>query len=1072
MFKFRKTQRAIAQRRRLNPLCEVLESRQLLAGPTTYLVNSIGDAGVGSGNTGDLRYAITQANANSNPAGSQIQFDPTVFSTPQTITVATPLDLNNQAGPVTITGPGANLLTISGGNTTQVFNITNQSSADDVISDLTIANGMAVTNAIEGLYANGGGISFSGGLTINDAVITHNTEQGGNGGGGIYNVYAGINISGTLTINNSVISDNSVITNNTPPGPGGQGGGIDVVGIPTTITNTTISGNTAGIGGGIEDSQGNMTITDSTISGNSTLGGGFGGGIDNSSGTVSLLGSTISGNASFSGAGINNNGNVQMTIINSTIADNDASYLGGGILNDNISLSIRDSTIASNTAMYGGGIYAYNPFNLYNSIVELNTNGSNADDIYADVSTAAPTASYNLIGVANGPSGLVNGVNNNQVGVSNPGLGVLANNGGPTQTIALLPGSPAIDAGNIALAVDANGNPLLTDQVGNPRTSNGTVDLGAVEFQSASQAPTITTNPTNQTVTAGQSATFTAAASGNPAPTVQWQVSTDGGNTFSNIANATGTTLSVPTSPAQNGNEYQAVFSNSVGTVTTTPATLTVDYAPTITSSPTNTTVNAGQTVTFSASASDGNPTPTTVQWQVNTGSGFTNLSNTGAYSGVTTDTLTITGVPAGLNGAQYQAVFSNAAGLSATTTPATLTVKVASPTAVKITPSVSTSVFGQPVTFTATVTAAPPATGTPTGSVTFLDGSITLGTATLSTSGKATLTTRAIPAGQNSTIPAIYSGDSEFATSSASTTVSVSQDSTTTTVVSSANPSSFGQSVTFTATVKAVAPGSGVPTGTVTFSDGSTSLGTATLNSSGKATFRTSALGVGSHTITASYVGDSNFTASATTTSLAQNVNQAATKTTVSSSANPSRFGQPVTFTAMVKAVTPGSGVPTGTVTFFDGSTSLGTAQLYGSGLATISISTLSVGPHTITAAYGGDGNFTLSTSAALTQTVKQAATKTTIISSANPSGPGQVSFTATVTPVAPGTGIPTGNVTFSINGTPQSPVSLTVINGVDEAAFTTTLSAAGTYTITAAYDGDINFTTSTSSVIHQKVK
>jgi len=136
------------------------------------------------------------------------------------------------------------------------------------------------------------------------------------------------------------------------------------------------------------------------------------------------------------------------------------------------------------------------------------------------------------------------------------------------------------------------------------------------------------------------------------------------------------------------------------------------------------------------------------------------------------------------------------------------------------------------------------------------------------------------------------------------------------------------------------------VPTGTVTFFDGSTFLGTISLNSSGKATFKTSGLALGSHTITVSYDGDSNFFASATTTPpLTQTVNQAATKTTVISSANPSRFGQPVTFTATVKAVAPGSGVPTGTVTFYDGTTPLGTAQLYGSGQATISISTLSVG-------------------------------------------------------------------------------------------------------------------------------
>ena len=388
-------------------------------------------------------------------------------------------------------------------------------------------------------------------------------------------------------------------------------------------------------------------------------------------------------------------------------------------------------------------------------------------------------------------------------------------------------------------------------------------------------------------------------------------------------------------------------------------------------------------------------------------------------------------------------------------------------------------SVFGQPVTFTATVSAVAPATGTLTGSVTFMDGSITLGTATLNTSGKATLTTKLLPAEVDS-VTAIYSGDSNFATStSTALTQTVNQDTTTTTVISSANPSVFGQSVTFTATVKAQAPGSGVPMGTVTFFDGSTSLGTTSLNSNGKATFKTSGFALGSHTITVSYSGDSNFITS-TSTALTQTVNQAATKTTVSASVNPSVSGQPITFTAKVKAVASGSGVPTGgTVTFYDGSTSLGTAQLYGSGQATISIGTLSVGTHSITASYdGGDSNFAASLPSAevsLTQTVNQAATKTTVASLANPSGSGKpVTFTATVKAVAPGIGTPTGMVTFSINGTPQSPaVPLTMTNGVDQATFTTTAPLlAGTYTITAVYDGDSNFTTSTSAAFSQRVK
>ena len=497
---------------------------------------------------------------------------------------------------------------------------------------------------------------------------------------------------------------------------------------------------------------------------------------------------------------------------------------------------------------------------------------------------------------------------------------------------------------------------------------------------------------------------------------------------------------------------------------------LTVDYAPTVTSNPTSTTVNAGQTATFTASASNGNPTSTTVQWQVSTNAGSTFTP----IAGATSATLTLTNVTSAQNGYEYEAVFSNSAGLSATTTAATLTVKSTGATTTTLTSSPSSSTYGQAVVFTATVKPVS-ASGSPAGSVTFMDGSLTLGTATLSTSGTATLTTKLLPAGQDP-VTAIYSGNSTFATSTSNTlTVTVSKDSVTTTVVSSANPSVYGQAVTFIATVKAAAPGSGSPTGTVTFFDGSTALGTVRLYWGGIATLTTRALGVGKHAITVSYSGDANFNVSATTTApaLSQTVGQDATKTTVYSCSDPSRFGQPVIFTATVRAVAPGSGVPTGTVTFYDGSTSLGTAQLYGFGLATISISPLSVGTHTITASYSGDGNFTASTTAAaLKQTVNQAATKTTVASSVNPSNPLQITFTATVATLAPGSGLPTGTITFDINGTPQPAVQLTVVNGVDVATFTYTFSAAGTYAITATYSGDTDFTTSTSAVLRQKVK
>jgi hypothetical protein len=138
---------------------------------------------------------------------------------------------------------------------------------------------------------------------------------------------------------------------------------------------------------------------------------------------------------------------------------------------------------------------------------------------------------------------------------------------------------------------------------------------------------------------------------------------------------------------------------------------------------------------------------------------------------------------------------------------------------------------------------------------------------------------------------------------------------------------------------------------------------------SGGSATLSTSTLGVGNHTITATYVDDTNFTGSGPV-SLTQRVNQDTTATALTASPNPSTPGQLVTFTATV-TVTSGTGTPTGTVTFKDGGTTLGTGTVGVGGVATFATSTLSSGSHTITAVYGGDTNFAGSTSAPLVEQV-----------------------------------------------------------------------------------------------------
>ncbi len=223
----------------------------------------------------------------------------------------------------------------------------------------------------------------------------------------------------------------------------------------------------------------------------------------------------------------------------------------------------------------------------------------------------------------------------------------------------------------------------------------------------------------------------------------------------------------------------------------------------------------------------------------------------------------------------------------------------------------------------------------------------------------------------------------------------------TTTTLVSSANPSNLGQSVTFTATVAAA--GAGMPGGAVTFFDGFTELAHATLDASGQATFTTAALTAGSHQIEAVYVESAAFGESYATAAQQVNQTQQASTTGLSVSAG-SAYGQAVTLTATVMGP---SGTPTGTITFMDGSTALGTATLNAGGVATFSTSALAVGGHSLTAVYGGDGAFAASASAASAHSVTQAASKAALQSSSASAALGQaVTFTVTLTAAAPGGG------------------------------------------------------------------
>src|SRR5437016_1007221 len=279
------------------------------------------------------------------------------------------------------------------------------------------------------------------------------------------------------------------------------------------------------------------------------------------------------------------------------------------------------------------------------------------------------------------------------------------------------------------------------------------------------------------------------------------------------------------------------------------------------------------------------------------------------------------------------------------------------------------------------------------------------------------------------------------------------------TSVASSNNPSIFGSAVTFTATVASSA--TSIPTGTVTFQDGAATLGPGTL-SGGTATFSTSGLAAGTHSITAIYSGDANFRSNTPPVGK-QTKTKATSSTSIVSSNIASIRGTAVTLTATVTS--PVTGTLTGTVTFQDGTAALGTGTLSG-GAATLATSALVGGTHSITAIYSGDASFAGGTSPALTQTVNKVGDATSVASSNNPSIFGSaVTFTATVASSA--TSIPTGTVTFQDGAATLGPGTLS--GGT--ATLTTSGLGAGVHSITAVYGGDANFANSTSPVLTQTV-
>jgi CSLREA domain-containing protein len=419
-------------------------------------------------------------------------------------TITSPTDL-------TITGPSTSSagITIDGNAAVRAMKV--DSGATLTLQYLTLQNGKVVGDPVTTGVGGGAGIFNEGALTISNSTLSGNSAD--SPGGAIYN-------GGTATISGSTLSGNSAISTS-----GGAtaseyepGGGIANDGT-LTVTNSTFSDNSATLTAGGILNGGTLTVTNSTFSGNSAPL--VAGGIYND-GTVTVTNSTFSDNSTLFGGGIYNDGT--LTVTNSTFSGNSTVVgvgvgvgVGGGILNEG-TVTVTNSTFSGNSAGGGGGIYNDGgTVNLKGTILAASTpdnceGGANPTDVGYNISDDA-TCGFSATGSANN---------------LNPMLAALADNGGPTETIALQAGSPAIDAILVADCTDQASptpNPITTDQRGMPRpdAGEGVCDIGAYEFQDLFAGTPGATNCHGRSVSAlsNQYGTLDAAASALGYPSVK-----------------------------------------------------------------------------------------------------------------------------------------------------------------------------------------------------------------------------------------------------------------------------------------------------------------------------------------------------------------------------------------------------------------------------------------------------------------------------------------------------------------------------------------------------------------------
>ena len=597
---------------------------------------------------------------------------------------------------------------------------------------------------------------------------------------------------------------------------------------------------------------------------------------------------------------------------------------------------------------------------------------------------------------------------------------------------------------------------------------------------SGNVAPTTTPGPATPT----GNLVFAIDASGTGAGPFTYLADCGGaaGKALDTNGNATCTTQLLPAGT----NNIQLQYFGDLNYATSVSA---ADQAQTISAAGTTTTVSAttaaplGQSVTLTATvaptstiattASDALAFSGTVSFFANgsptaiTGCDHVSVTNMATTENATANCAT-SSLPFGSNSitAQYNTGDPN----YSTSTSGSVTQTITQASTTTSVTSVSPSSLNGSVTFTATVNV-PSGAPAPTGTITFTDNGNTTAFCT-QTLPAVTCSTSSLSAGTH-TIVAAYSGDTNYLSSNGSATQSVTASTSTIGVTSSPSSSTVNQSVAFTATVTRGSTGIAL-SGTVSLTDGvsgppvpgcTISFNTGT----GVATCSTSSLSKGTHTIVATYSGDSNYVFQTGGNTVAQTVNTGTATIALTSTSNPATATALPTFNAAVTPNNSGIAALTGTVNFTDSVTgntipNCGTVGVV-SGVATCTPSSLSVGTHTITAAYNNDSNFTfVSGGNTVSQVINASGTSMSLATSANPASVDQtpvVTFTATIS-VTGGTGTPTYSGTVAFTDTSTSTTLCSGVHpstsGVASCPAPGLTAAASPHTITAAYTGDVS--------------